>query len=71
MLDTFKTGWYGIAQIEKKKIKVAVDKGITNVMIDKLLNYCHDIAIRSNSADLEAIKSVIYVSLFHCASSKK
>ena len=55
----------------KKENKGIGGKGkLTDAMIDKLQNY-YGIAIRSNSADLEAMKSAIYASLFHCASSKK
>ena len=55
----------------KKENKGIGGKGkLTDAMIDKLQNY-YGIAIQSNSADLEAMKSAIYASLFHCASSKK
>ena len=55
----------------KKENKGIGGKGkLTDAMIDKLQNY-YGIPIRSNSADLEAMKSAIYASLFHCASSKK
>ncbi|XP_028412728.1 uncharacterized protein LOC114535641 [Dendronephthya gigantea] len=55
----------------KKEHKGIGGKGkLKDAMIDKLQNY-YSIAIRSNSADLEAMKSAIYASLFHCASSKR
>ena len=41
---------------------------LTDNMIDKLHNY-YGIAIRSNSGNLSAMKTAIYASLFHCASS--
>ena len=55
----------------KKENKVIGGKGklhVTDAMIDKLQNY-YGIAIRSNSGDLEAMKSTIYACLFHVASS--
>ena len=52
----------------KKENKGIGGKGkLTDATIDKLQNY-YGIATRSNSADLEAMKSAIYASLFHCAS---
>lgn len=55
----------------KKANKGIGGKGkLTNTIIDKLQNY-YGIAIRSNSGDLKAMKSAIYASLFHCASSSK
>ena len=62
----------GTALRKLKKENKGIDgKGkLTDAMIDKLQNY-YGIAIRSNSADLEAMRSAIYASLFHCSSSKK
>ena len=62
----------GMALRKLKKENKGIDgKGkLTDAMIDKLQNY-YGIAIRSNSADLEAMKSAIYASLFHGSSSKK
>ena len=55
----------------KKENKGLGDEGeLTDAMIDKLQNY-YGITICSNSGDLEAMKSAIYASLFHCASSKR
>ena len=55
----------------KKENKGLGGKGkLTDVMIDKLQNY-YGIAIRSNSGDLAAMKSNIFASLFHCASSSR
>ena len=54
----------------KKEKKGLGGKGkLTDNMIDKLQNY-YGIAIRSNSGNLEAMKSNILASLFHCASSE-
>ena len=53
----------------KKETKGIGGKGtLTDSLIDKLQNFC-GIAIRSNSGDLEGMKSSIHASLFHCASS--
>lgn len=55
----------------KKANKGIGGKGkLTNTIIDKLQNY-YGIAIRRNSWDLKAMKSAVYASLFHCASSSK
>ena len=55
----------------KKENKGIGGKGkLTDAMIDKLQNF-YGIAIRSNSGDLEAMKSTIYSCLFYCASSKR
>jgi hypothetical protein len=54
----------------KKETKGIGGKGkLTDSLINKLQNY-YDIAIRSNSGDLEGMRSSICASLFHCASSE-
>ena len=56
---------------KKRKNKgIGGKRKLTDAMIDKLQNY-YGTAIRSNSGDLEAMKSTIYACLFHCASSKR
>jgi hypothetical protein len=55
----------------KKETKGIGGKGKrTDSLIDKLQNY-YGIAIRSNSGDLEGMRSSIRASLFHCASSER
>lgn len=55
----------------KKDNKGIGGKGkLTDSLIDKLQNY-YGIAIRSNCGDLKGMKSAIYASLFHGASSDR